>query len=49
MVKEVNSYSIYILGQVVKSGRYSLKSKTTLLQAIALAGGFANQADRGEI
>jgi polysaccharide export outer membrane protein len=39
-VKEVNSYFIYVLGEVAKPGKYSLKAYTTVLQAIALVGGF---------
>lgn len=39
-VKEVNSYYVYVLGEVVKPGKYQLKSLTTVLQAVALAGGF---------
>ncbi|MEP6891283.1 MAG: polysaccharide biosynthesis/export family protein, partial [Nitrospirota bacterium] len=36
MVKEVNSYQIYVLGEVNKPGKYPLKSKTTLLQGITV-------------
>ena len=39
-VKEVNSYYVYVLGEVSKPGKYQLKSHTTVLQAIAIAGGF---------
>jgi polysaccharide export outer membrane protein len=39
-VKEVNSYYVYVLGEVAKTGKYSFKSITTVLQAIAIAGGF---------
>lgn len=39
-VKEVNSYYVYVLGDVAKPGRYQLKSHATVLQAIAMAGGF---------
>ena len=49
ILKEVNSYSIYVVGQVAKPGRYFLKSKTTLLQAITLAGGFKPKADHNRI
>jgi polysaccharide biosynthesis/export protein len=49
ILNEVNSYSIYIVGQVAKPGRYFLKSKTTLLQAITLAGGFAPNAERNQL
>ena len=36
LVKEVNSYAIYVLGEVAKPGKYPLKTKTTLLQALTL-------------
>jgi len=49
VVKEVNSYTIYVLGEVAKPGRYPLKSKTTLLQAITLASGFTPVASRNKI
>ncbi|HXX74367.1 MAG TPA: polysaccharide biosynthesis/export family protein [Nitrospiraceae bacterium] len=49
VVKEVNSYAIYVLGEVAKPGRYPLKSKTTLLQAITLASGFTAVASRNKI
>ena len=37
---EINSYRIFILGAVTNPGSYVMKRRTTLLQAIALAGGF---------
>ena len=49
VVKEVNSYSIYVLGEVSKPGKFPLKSKTTLLQAITLASGFTSAAARNKI
>jgi polysaccharide export outer membrane protein len=49
VVKEVNSYAIFVLGEVAKPGRYPLKSKTTLLQAITLASGFTPVASRNKI
>lgn len=49
VVKEVNSYAIFVLGEVVKPGRYPLKSKTTLLQAVTLASGFTQAASRNKI
>jgi polysaccharide export outer membrane protein len=49
VVKEVNSYAIFVLGEVVKQGRYPLKSKTTLLQAVTLASGFTPVASRNKI
>ena len=48
-VKEVNSSSIFLLGEVAHPGRYPLKSKTTLLQGITIAGGFKETAARNQI
>jgi len=49
MVKEVQSYQLYVLGEVNKPGKYPLKSKTTLLQGITVAGGFTAMAARNKI
>ncbi|MBS0156731.1 MAG: polysaccharide biosynthesis/export family protein [Nitrospira sp.] len=49
VVKEVNSYAIYVLGEVTKPGKYPLKIKTTLLQAITLASGLTSTAARNKI
>ena len=49
MVQQVNSYAIYILGEVKSPGKYPLKSKTTLLQAITVASGFSPVAARNKI
>jgi polysaccharide export outer membrane protein len=48
-VKEVNSSNIFVLGEVAKPGRYPLKSKTTLLQGITIAGGFTPIAARNQM
>ena len=48
-VQEVNSYNIFLLGEVVKPGKYALKSKTTLLQGITMAGGFTPIAARNQV
>jgi polysaccharide export outer membrane protein len=48
-IKEVNSYSIFVLGEVVKPGKYPLKSRTTLLQGITIAGGFTPVAARNQV
>ena len=48
-VREVNSYNIFLLGEVVKPGKYPLKSKTTLLQGITIAGGFTPVAARNQV
>lgn len=48
-VKEVNSYNIYVLGEVQKPGKYQLKSHTSVLQAIAVAGGFTIYASKNKM
>jgi polysaccharide export outer membrane protein len=48
-LKEVNSSSIFLLGEVAHPGKYPLKSKTTLLQGITVAGGFKESAARNQI
>jgi len=45
-VKEINSYHIYVLGEVAKPGQYQLKTFATVLQGISLAGGFNQYASR---
>jgi polysaccharide export outer membrane protein len=49
IVKEVNSYAIYVLGEVGRPGKYPLKTKTTLLQGITIAGGFTPIAARNRL
>ena len=49
VVKEVMSYAVFVLGEVKKPGKYPLKSKTTLLQAITIASGFDEKAARNKI
>lgn len=49
VVREVNSYAFYVLGEITKPGKYPLKSKTTLLQAITMASGFTATAARNKI
>jgi polysaccharide export outer membrane protein len=49
VVQQVNSYAIYVMGEIVRPGKFPLKSKTTLLQAITLAGGFTPNAARNKL
>jgi polysaccharide biosynthesis/export protein len=49
VIKEVNSYAIFVLGEVAKPGKYPLKSKTTLLQGITIAGGLTAMAARNKL
>lgn len=44
IVQEINSEQFNILGQVLKPGAYSLTRTTTVLDAIAIAGGFRDFA-----
>lgn len=48
-VREVNSYYVYVLGEVHKPGKYQLKSQATVLQALALAGGFGIYAAKNRM
>lgn len=45
----VNSYYFFVMGEVAKPGKYPLKGRTTLLQAITLAGGFTPFASKNRI
>ncbi len=45
MVQEIHSQKFNILGQVMKPGSYSLDLATTVLDAIATAGGFRDFAN----
>ena len=49
LVEEVNSYKVYVMGEVVTQGALVLKNKTDLLQVISLAGGFTAFAKKKEI
>jgi polysaccharide export outer membrane protein len=48
-VKEVNSYYVYVLGEVGKPGKYQLKSHATVLQAVAVANGFTVFAKKNKM
>jgi polysaccharide export outer membrane protein len=48
-VSDVRSYRISVLGEVQKPGVLQLKSDTTVLEAIALAGGFRDFASPSKI
>jgi polysaccharide export outer membrane protein len=43
-VAELHSYRIYVLGEVTRPGEFTPKGQVTVLQAIALAGGFTRFA-----
>lgn len=49
IVHDVNGARIYVAGMVTHPGAFPLRSNLNVLQALALAGGLAEFADRGEI
>ena len=49
MVETVNSQKFNILGQVVKPGSYGIANSPTVLDAIALAGGFRDFAKKKSV
>lgn len=48
-VKEINSYYIYVVGEVTRPGKFALKSYATVLQGISLAGGFTQYASKNRM
>lgn len=44
IVLQVNAPKYFVIGNVAKPGTYSLRSETTVLQALSLAGGFTQFA-----
>jgi polysaccharide biosynthesis/export protein len=49
IVKEVNSAKISVLGEVKTPGMYKIKDRATVLDAVALAGGFTEYAKRDKV
>ena len=49
IVNPVNSYAIYMLGEIRAQGKQQVRSGTTFLQAISLAGGFSQFASTNRI
>jgi len=49
IVQEAKSQTFNVLGEVQKQGPYRLTAPTTVLDAIALAGGFKEWANKGKI
>lgn len=45
LVKEFNSRRLFVLGQVKNAGKFSIVHDMSIIEAIALAGGFTNLAD----
>ncbi len=49
IVLQVNAPKYYVIGNVAKPGTYSLRGETSILQALALAGGFTQFASTRSI
>ncbi len=49
IVNEVKSIKVSVIGEVLKPGRFELKSRTTVLDVVALAGGFGPFASRAKM
>src|SRR5437762_6305810 len=49
IVKEVNSAKVSVLGEVKTPGVYKIRDRATLLDAVALAGGFTEYAKRDKV
>lgn len=49
IVKEVNSATVSVLGEVKTPGVYKIKVRATVLDAIAMAGGFTEYAKRDKV
>jgi polysaccharide export outer membrane protein len=49
IVREVHSFKVSVLGEVKKPGRHELKSRATVLDALAMAEGLGEFAARGRI
>jgi polysaccharide export outer membrane protein len=49
VVREIHSLKVAVIGEVRRPGRYDLKSRTSILEAIALAGGFNDFARRSKM
>jgi polysaccharide export outer membrane protein len=48
-VEEINSFKVFILGEVSAQGALSLHRKTRLLEAIAMSGGMTQFADKSNV
>jgi len=49
VVREVNSSRIFVTGEVAHPGAFPLRGKVSVVQAIALAGGFSDFASKDRI
>jgi polysaccharide export outer membrane protein len=49
IVREVHSVKVTVIGEVKTPGRYEVRSRTTVLDVLAIAGGLTQYAARGRI
>jgi polysaccharide export outer membrane protein len=49
VVRQINSRKVFVTGQVAKAGSFPLTSPTTVMQALAMAGGLSEYAKGGDI
>jgi polysaccharide export outer membrane protein len=49
IVREVHSFKVTVIGEVKTPGRYELRSRTTVLDVLAMAGGLSQYAARTRI
>lgn len=49
IVEEINSFKVYVLGEVNRQGVFTLKSPAKVLQAIAMAEGLSEFAKKSDI
>jgi polysaccharide export outer membrane protein len=49
MVSDVHSFKVAVIGQVPKPDRYELKSTATVIDLLAMAGGFTEFASRSRV
>jgi polysaccharide biosynthesis/export protein len=49
IVREVHSFKVTVIGEVKTPGRYELRSRTTVLDVLAMAGGLSQYAARARI
>jgi polysaccharide export outer membrane protein len=49
IVHEVHSFKVTVIGEVKTPGRYELKSQSTVLDVLAMAGGLTQYAERSRI
>jgi polysaccharide export outer membrane protein len=48
-VEQINSFKVYMIGEIGKQGELSLKRRTRLLQVIAMAGGLSPYASKNVV